>query len=219
MAKVITDRFEILMAARRVADFACTQGVASSGAPRRATYSHVGALLADSVLQAGLNYHSVVKPRVDRILKQYPNADHIKGLSKVVQRDGSDTFLNWKHSVKINRFDNLISFFKAEHLDTIADIREAIVRTEFQCLLQRIHGIGPKTVDYISCLVGVESIAVDRHIKTFARNAGIPDSDYDFLKSSFCFAADLLSISRREFDAWIWAHESQKGQRQLGFKF
>jgi len=37
------------------------------------------------------------------------------------------------------------------------------------------------------------------------------------LKHVFCYAADLLSVSRREFDGWIWQVESLKGSRQLSF--
>ncbi|TOO24339.1 hypothetical protein CGH40_22920, partial [Vibrio parahaemolyticus] len=70
--------------------------------------------------------------------------------------------------------------------------------------LQTLNGIGPKTVDYMKCLVGIDSVAVDRHIKSFAKAAGIERFDYDFLRDVFCSAADLLSISRRSFDSWVW---------------
>ena len=41
-----------------VAEFASTQGVPATYIVRRSTYRHTGALLADAVLQAGLNYRS-----------------------------------------------------------------------------------------------------------------------------------------------------------------
>lgn len=63
---------------------------------------------------------------------------------------------------------------------------------------------GRKTVDYMACLVGIDSIAVDRHMRTFARQVGVENDDYHFLRRSFCCAADLLALSRREFDAWLW---------------
>ncbi len=34
----------------------------------------------------------------------------------------------------------------------------------------------------------------------FAKRVGVEDDDYGFLKNVFCYAADLLSVSRREFD-------------------
>ena len=80
--------------------------------------------------------------------------------------------------------------------------------------LQSLDGVGPKTIDYIGCLVGNQTIPSDSHVQTFASQAGVNDDDYDFLKSTFCYAADLLSISRREFDAWVWAREARQQSPQ-----
>lgn len=59
----------------------------------------------------------------------------------------------------------------------------------------------------MACLVGVESIPVDRHVRSFALRLDIKCQDYHFLQKAFCFAADFLGISRRDFDAWIWQRE------------
>ncbi|RWG23829.1 MAG: hypothetical protein EOQ53_02625 [Mesorhizobium sp.] len=45
------------------------------------------------------------------------------------------------------------------------------------------------------------------------------DLCYDFLRSVFCYAADLLSVSRREFDAWVWRREASVSNPQLVFAF
>jgi hypothetical protein len=208
-----------LQAARQVADFASNEGVPSTSGPRRSDYRHAGALLADSILQAGLNYRAVVLPRVERILRSFPNLDTIGALLPLVEGGHSGDFLDWQHPVKISRFGQLVRFMHREGLDTTTDIREALDSAQFRSDLQSLSGVGPKTVDYMCCLVGIDSIAVDRHIKTFAAKAGLRDSDYEFLKLSFCFAADLLSISRREFDAWVWSRESGAVRPQLELAF
>jgi len=216
---MLPNRYEILQAARQVANFAATQGVPSAYVPRRSSYSHVGALLADAILQAGLNYRWVVIPRVNRILQIFPYANRVSFLASLVKEGRSSDFLDWKHPVKILRFEYLIGFLDRENLDAIEDIRDALKSEKFRTELQSLNGIGPKTVDYICCLVGIESIAVDRHIKSFALKAGLSNCDYEFLKLSFCFAADLLSISRREFDAWVWSRESRRREPQLDLVF
>lgn len=208
-----------MQAARQVADFASNEGVPSASGARRPDYGHAGAVLADSILQAGLNYRAVVLPRVERILRSFPDIHTISTLLPLVERGRSSDFLDWQHPVKISRFDQLVRFMHREGLDTTADIREALESARFISDLQSLSGVGPKTVDYMCCLVGIESIAVDRHIKTFAAKAGLRESDYDFLKLSFCFAADLLSISRREFDAWVWSRESGAVRTQLDLAF
>jgi hypothetical protein len=50
----------------------------------------------------------------------------------------------------------------------------------------------------------MDHIAVDRHVKTFANEAGVLISGYDELQAAVSFAADLLGLARRDFDAWIW---------------
>lgn len=69
------------------------------------------------------------------------------------------------------------------------------------------------------CLVGMDSVAVDRHIRTFAKRVGVMEDDYDFLKTVFCYATDLLSVSRREFDVWVWQREASLTTRQMVFAF
>ena len=70
--------------------------------------------------------------------------------------------------------------------------------------LLSLHGVGPKTYDYVCCLVGIDRIAVDRHVKSFASEAGVTITGYDDLQVVVSYAAYLLGLPRREFDAWIW---------------
>lgn len=219
MTRTHPDRNRVLRAARQVADFASNQGAPSASRLQRPDYGHAGAVLADSILQAGLNYRAVVLPRVQRILCLYPKIDTISTLLPLVDGGRSGDFLDWQHPVKISRFDQLVRFMHREGLNTTAEIREALGSVRFRSDLQSLSGVGPKTVDYMCCLVGIDSIAVDRHIKTFAAKAGLLENDYEFLKLSFCFAADLLSISRREFDAWVWSRESGAVRPQLELAF
>jgi hypothetical protein len=219
MTSSLPDRLELLKAARRVADFASSQGVPATYAVRRSTYKHAGALLADAVLQAGLSYHSVVMPRVGRILKEFPDADRVSVLSYLVEKGSTAHLLNWQHRTKIERFERLVCFLHRAKVETTDDIRTVLKSETFCADLQTLNGVGPKTIDYLACLVGIESIAVDRHIRTFALRSGVNNDAYEFLKNVFCFAADLLSISRREFDAWVWSREASRQSPQLNFIF
>lgn len=212
------DRLELLKAARRVADFASSQGVPATYALRRSTYKHAGALLAD-VLQAGLSYHWVVMPRVGRILKEFPDADRVSALSYLVEKGSTAHLLNWQHPIQIERFERLVCFLHRAKVDTTDDMRTALKSGPFYADLQSLNGIGPKTIDYMACLAGIESIAADRYIRTFALRWGVNNDAYDFLKNVFCFAAELFSISRREFDAWVWSREASRQSPQLNFVF
>ncbi|MEO5324005.1 hypothetical protein PV773_11845 [Mesorhizobium sp. CC13] len=214
-----SDPIEILVAARKIADFASAEGVSAHSHSVRAYYDHLGAVLADAVLQAGLNYASVVRPRVNRILVHYPHAATSDALVEIIRTGCTTDFLDWKHPVKAARFERIVISVCNAGIKDVDGLRVWLRDDDFCDHLQELHGIGPKTVDYMACLIGIESIAVDRHIRTFAKRVGIDVTDYHYLKKAFCFAADLLSVSRREFDAWIWRRESKPQSRQLSLAF
>lgn len=213
------DYSDVLYAARRIADHARQVGVLSSHVSYRPVYNHMGAVLADSALQAGLNYAKVVQPRIVSILKKFPHAATINILIEVIEAEGSRSFLQWEHEEKISRFDGLVAFVAEAQIENTCELGEALRDDNFRGEIRRVRGVGQKTVDYLACLVGVDCIAVDRHIRSFAEFAGLEDDSYDYLRDVFSFAADLLSISRREFDSSIWNYQSARTARQLSFAF
>ncbi|MDJ0825087.1 MAG: hypothetical protein QNJ16_06235 [Rhodobacter sp.] len=208
-----------LYAARCIADLAVNEGVLDAEIACRPTYDHMGAVLADSVLQAGLNYSTVVKPRVHSILQSFPHARTVNVLVEIIALEGSGKFLQWAHHEKTARFEALVEFLVSVQIHDTIELRNALSEDTFKEDIRGIHGVGPKTVDYMACLVGADCIAVDRHIRGFASCAGIEHDEYDYLKDAFCFAADLLDISRREFDAWVWNYQSERSRNQLVFNF
>lgn len=206
---------EVLLAARRIADHAKELGAPVEGKYPRTACEHLGAVLADSVLQAGVNYTTVVRPRVMAILRAYPSRLTISSLVVLIQDGKTGAFLSWRHHEKVTRFEMLVLFLKQWGIEDIVDLRASLVSEEFCDAIQTVNGVGPKTVDYMACLVGIDSIAVDRHVRTFAKMVGVDNDDYHFLRKSFCCAADLLSLPRREFDAWLWRRSAMSAQVQL----
>lgn len=195
---------EVLMAARRIADQAKDEGALWDQEAPRATCEHMGAILADSVLQAGLNYSTVVRPRVLAILRTYPKLNTVSALRALTQERRTGEFLNWRHHEKVTRFEAVVTFLNDWGIEDVQDLRSNLTAEQFCSAIQTVKGVGPKTVDYMACLVGIDSIAVDRHVRTFAKKVGVENNDYYFLQRSFSCAADLLALPRREFDAWLW---------------
>ena len=206
---------DVLIAARRVADFAMEEGVLFSRSVSRPVCHHMGAVIADSILQSGLNYNTVVLPRVSNILRSFPHMDRTSMLVKLIDQGKAGQFLGWSHPEKLGRFERVVQFMHIQQVDLVEDLKEKLCSGSFRLELQSLNGIGPKTIDYLGCLVGVDSIAVDRHIRDFANQAGLQNEGYHFLHSVFCCAADLLEISRRDFDAWVWRRESTAHQYSL----
>ena len=206
---------EILLAARRIADHAKDEGALWEQKHPRATCEHLGAVLADSVLQAGLNYVTVVRPRVLTILRSYPELNTVSSLLELIQERRTNEFLSWRHHEKVTRFEKLVVFLKERDIEKVQDLRINLAAEHFCDAMQTINGVGPKTVDYMACLVGMDSIAVDRHVRSFAKRVGVENDDYHFLRKSFCCAADLLTLQRREFDAWLWRRAALSTETQL----
>ncbi|WP_369038739.1 hypothetical protein [Stenotrophomonas maltophilia] len=209
------DAINTLLAARAIADHAVNQGVLVGSSGARSVCLHMGAVLADSILQAGLNYSNVVRPRVEAILRNYPQANTVSALVPILNSGLVGEFLEWSHEEKIQRFVRLVEFLNSRGVDSVCDLKRKLMLPLFGVEMQRLNGIGPKTVDYMGCLVGIESIAVDRHVRSFARAAGLVNEDYEYLKKIFCFAADFLSLPRREFDAWLWRRAAQVEEIQM----
>lgn len=210
---------DALYAARCIADHAVRAGVLASRVSCRPVCHHMGAVLADSVLQAGLNYVKVVRPRIASILRTFPHATTVNILIEVIEREGSSKFLHWEHREKVSRFDSLVAFLAEAEIESTCELGEALRDENFRTDIRHVRGVGPKTVDYMACLVGVDCIAVDRHIRGFAEFAGLEDESYNYLRDVFSYAADLLSISRREFDASIWHYQSAIKDHQLFLEF
>jgi hypothetical protein len=197
-------------AARTIADyFSCALTI--EGELARTSYNHMGATLTDTVLQAGLNYRSVVLPRVRHVLVEYPDAQTTTKFWAVLREMGPNTVLRWSHPEKIDRLNRLIGLLLTYAIETEAQLSEWLVSNAATEELLSLKGIGPKTVDYLKILVGIPTIAVDRHIKALFRILDLEFSEYEDFKSVLCHAAEILCIPPQILDGIVWQHLSTNG--------
>ena len=180
-----------------------------------AAYDHVGAALSDAVLQSGINYRSVVWPRVAHILDLYPKLRTSPEFYALLRAHGAKTILNWKHEEKPRRLTELTRYCVQHNLVSCEDIAEHVCRGSGRQGLLAIRGIGPKTIDYLSGLLGIDAVAVDRHIFSFLRQAGVETADYQFVRRTVVKAAELIGISGRSLDYSIWAFGAAQRSREL----
>lgn len=172
-------------------------------------YGHMGATITDSILQAGLNYRTVVEPRVRAVLEAFPFAKTSTEFLGILKEHGANNILSWKHPEKPRRVNELTTFFVAESVDTEECLGQYLSYA-FNCeKLLTLNGIGPKTVDYLKNFAGIPTIAVDRHISHFVAVAGISCSSYEEISRMVCIAADLLATPASDLDFAIWDYVSQ----------
>ena len=178
-------------------------------------YSHIGALYTDIILQAGLNYNSVVKPRVQKVLLDSPDANTVKRFKALIDQEGLGNVINWKDEVKLDRFKLLIDFSIDNEIDNCVDLKTYLLKTINQKTFLKLKGVGPKTMDYLMKLLCFDTVAVDRHIYSFVQMAEINVEGYHVTKRVVEYAADFLQLSRTTVDYGIWKYMSDKKYRSV----
>ena len=177
-------------------------------------YNHMGATITDTILQAGLKWESVVKPRIINIMSQ-PTAKTSTGFSQLVEREGIKKILNWNDDEKPSRIINVIRLFKNEKIETETDLKSWLQNDLNIMKLKKLRGIGNKTADYFKILAGIPTNAVDRHLIKCLKMAKIDirPEEYSRAHNIIDFAADRMKIDKSKFDYSIWKYMSDKPQR------
>jgi len=174
------------------------------------SYNHMGATIADAVLQANNKYDSNVTPRTNRILAVYPEAKTTSAIHDLLATVPATVFLNWSGADRAKRLCEIVELFKSEAVETEADLQGWLTHSQNCAKLDGIYGVGQKTVDYFKILAGESTSAIDRHMLGFLELAGIKAANYDEAQQIIIAAADLLGIDRANFDHSIWQF-MQKG--------
>jgi endonuclease III len=173
-------------------------------------YNHIGATVADAILQANNRYKTHVKPRVDMILRVYPETQTTTSVLHLLNDISATEFLNWKGKDRAERFCCVLHLFASENVESEADLKDWLLNGSDLSKLLSIKGIGAKTVDYFKILVGLPAIAVDRHLLNFLELVGLEPGGYEKAQSTLNSAADILSIRPAYFDHSIWQFMSKR---------
>jgi len=96
------------------------------------------------------------------------------GLIALLDQQGVAKFLLWKHHIKMSRFLSLTQLLSTQNVSTTVELKLWLRRDDAREHLLSLHGVGPKTYDYLCCLVGIDCIAVNRHVRTLPRKRGFP---------------------------------------------
>jgi len=173
-------------------------------------YRHMGATITDATLLAGLNYKSVVEPRVRAIRANYPDARTTSAFIDLADSIPLSTILNWTHPEKLHRVRTLLTFFQREKIETEADLAEWIDLPGSRPQMLKLRGIEPKTFDYYRILAGLKTFAIDRHLFAFLRLAGYSIDDYAIAQDLLTRTAIRMGRDASEVDHSIWKFMSER---------
>jgi len=174
-------------------------------------YHHLGATIADAVLQANMRWETHVRPRIIRIRRMFPEAATMSGLKKILMERTASDFLDWRGMDRVNRFQAIVDLFSSENIETEENLRDWLMNDRNLLKLAMIKGIGPKTIDYFKILTGIQTCAIDRRLLDFLEQAGIEVSGYGEAKAIINLAADILGVLRSYLDHSIWEYIGKQG--------
>jgi endonuclease III len=177
-------------------------------------YNHMGATITDAALQAGINYDNVVKPRVQSILEIFPAADTTSKFSELINREGAEHLLKWQGAKKLRIIHDLLKLFINEKIESEDELKSWLANSANHQRLSNIRGIGPKTIDYMQILVGIDTMAVDVHVNKLLSAANIDVKSYAEKRKLLCEAADLLKIEKTNLDHSIWRYMSNRSREE-----
>ncbi len=180
--------------------------------PTYTNYNHMGAVITEGILQAGIKYETVVLPRVKNLRQTWPQARTTSAFQTLMQQKGLAELINWQGQRKLDTIQTLTRFFINEGVETEANLQEWLGATANQEKLAQIKGIGSKTIDYLQLLVGIPTIAVDVHLFRFLKMAGLSTQDYDQARQFFIQAAAVLGWETAVLDHSIWRYMSQRAK-------
>jgi hypothetical protein len=172
-------------------------------------YRHMGATIVDAILQAGINYESVVRRRAERLLKEYPQARKTSGFLRLLQiNDLKRLLAPWDGDQKPNRIVAVLRFFHQERIETERDLRRWLGNEVNVSRLKGIKGVKDKTANYFKILAGISTVAIDRHLRKFLNEAGIEVCDDEEAEKVICAAARHVGKSASTLDHSIWKYMS-----------
>lgn len=175
---------------------------------QRTPYYNMAATLTDSVLQAGMNYSSVVYPRIYDILSRY--ADYCTTCDFIIlfQTIPIEEIIHWKNKRKQSTICELAWFLYNEGINTEEDLAKWIAIDLNAERLLTINGIGYKTIDYLKLLSGEQAIPVDRHMLQFLELSNVIVHNYKEASKVLRKTAAYLKIGESTLDRIIWNYMS-----------
>ncbi len=190
---------------------ACIEGLSDFQIiPPDIPYHHMGATICDAMLQAGLTWESVVKPRLDRLKNEYPDANTTSNFFKLTKEKNIKEIIDWQDDEKPQRIIGVTIFFVEESIETEADLKAWLEEEGNVHRLKQLRGIGNKTADYFKLLAGIQTAAIDVHLMNFLKKAGIYPGSYREAQEIIHETTDLMGLNRATIDHSIWKYMSQR---------
>lgn len=171
---------------------------------------HLGAILAEAVLQPGSRFKTAVAPCVERILGQYPKAKTSGGFIRIMEEISPKYVLNWEEDDKPRRVLATAKYLHGAGIETAEDFRFLLADPDYSKSLKDIRGVGNKHIDYLKLLLDLPCDSLPKNIHRFLREAGISVSSPQEIQPILEHTAHELKLDLRHFQLSIWRYISNQ---------
>lgn len=172
-------------------------------------WGHVGAIALDAAIQPQRDYEKVVRPRVERLIAEHPEASTTSGFLALADSKDLTEVVNYAYTERVNLAVRIAEVFRDHGIETSESLQDALNDDESRVILRaqlgRLKFVGPKTLGYIDILAGsAEGVAIDSRVLRALANAGITNVTYDQAETVIRAAASKLEWSVGGLDALLW---------------
>lgn len=126
-------------------------------------WDHIGAIIVDSTLQRRQNYNETVKPRVEALVAEWPDAATTSGFRQHLNTGKLSEVIDWPSPGRLAQVEDITRVFERLGIETVAELRGALSDQTNGAVLREalaeVRHVSPKTLDYIGTLSGISTAA------------------------------------------------------------
>lgn len=172
-------------------------------------WAHIGAIVFDATLQRRNWYERTVRPRVEAIIAEHPEAETTSGFLALAENTELTEVMGYNSERRAKVALQVAEAFRDHGIETVEDLRRALTedeaRADLRAQLYKIRDVGHKTVAYIDVLAGLErGVAIDSRVQSVLKSAGVERTTYAHAESVIREAAAQLGWPVGGLDAVLW---------------
>ncbi len=170
-------------------------------------YGHMGATLADAVLQGGLRYERLSVPEEHRLRRRYPTARTTSAFDVLLESAEPLALLGWSDEQKVRRLRSLTQLLIDSEVERENDLLAWLDSAGAKVRLTAIEGVGQATFQYLRFLAGAEdAAAVDRWFWRILDGARVRTYGFNDALGVYREAAALLGVSLATLEYSLWRY-------------
>jgi hypothetical protein len=174
---------------------------------------HMGATIIDCLLQRGVNYDSVVLPRVEGLAADHPEAATTSGFSDLMGRIDLATLIDFRGEYALGPVRELTALLVANGIESEEELRLWLEDADNRVALSRLSGIGLKTGEFIRLRCGApDAIAIDRWILRLFESAHVDTRGYWQQHAVLTETAELLGVTPAVLEESVWSFFRRHGK-------